>query len=443
MSIPKEPYLFDPAFERAVVTLCASKSRFWARIGYALDPDCMGLPASRLVLQACALIHREVGHGPTASMLVIQRLRRLMAEGKVALAQIHEAADVFDQAEDFGLPNEDDVAKELTPLIRRRMQSEAVMLSHDQYAKRGDFKIVVDLVNKASRVGEQDNSIGTIAGPAGFTEIDNMNSLVRLPTGVLDLDLQMVDGLHRGGLGVHLGGAADGKSMMLLHQTASGARDMKLFAGLATLELPKAVQLARLFANLTGVPTNQILSNPLDRAEAKRRMELMAPYIGAVVVEEFAPHATTVLDISDWADRCADQFGRPFDLLVVDYADKLHHQVRSDNEYERMKFVYEGLRRDLAVAKNMWCWTASQAARATKDQGKRLELHHVADSMHKVRVADVVITLNARDDGSQMLFFVAKNRLGRGRFQVGPVPTDFERARMVPASREFFDWTQV
>jgi hypothetical protein len=45
----------------------------------------------------------------------------------------------------------------------------------------------------------------------------------------------------------------------------------------------------------------------------------------------------------------------------------------------------------------MWCFTASQAGRPSKDQKKKVDLEHVADSMHKVRVADLVIkgvTLN-------------------------------------------------
>ena len=111
-----------------------------------------------------------------------------------------------------------------------------------------------------------------------------------------------------------------------------------------------------------------------------------------------------------------------------------------DNEYLAMRYVYEGLRRDIAVARGMWVWTASQASRPSKDSNKRLDLHHVADSMHKVRVADQIITLNPKDDGQQMEFFIAKNRMGKARFSVGPIVTDFEKARIVPRAREFQQW---
>lgn len=443
IALPKEPYSLDPLFEKAVVTLCACRPRFWSVVGYLLDPDCVGIPASKLVLQACVQIAKDIGHGPGSLLVTLQRVRQMMSDGKITLVQLQEVATLFDEAEDFGLPTEEDVIGVLAPILKRRAQSAAIVAAHDEFARKGDFKRIVDHLQRAELIGVQDMSVGTVVGPEGFAEIDQMGSMVRLPTGILELDLQLNDGLHRGGLGVVLGGSGDGKSQFLIHQSAEAMR-MKLFVGFATLELPKPVQLARLFANLTGVPINQILENASDRKEAQRRMEVMAPHIGACIIEEFPPHATTVKDIRDWIDRCADRYGRRFDLFSCDYGDKLHApNVKNDNEYLAMRYVYEGLRRDIAVEFDMWVWTGAQATRANKDQGKRLELHHVSDSTHKVRVADLVMTLNARDEGQQMLYFIAKNRLGKNRFQVGPIPTDFARARMVPAASEYFDWSKI
>lgn len=443
IQIQKEPYGFDPDFERAVVTLAASKRNFWSKIGYALDPESVSLPGSRLALETCGQLARELGHGPGSCLIVVQRLTRQMNDGKITLDQVRSVDALFEAAEDFGLPDVEVVVQELAPVIRRRMQSHAIMTAHDQYARRGDFRNVVEGLERAARVGLVDSSVGTLVGAAGFSEIDALSTLVRLPTGILELDMQMRDSLHRGGLGVWLGGSGDGKSQALINQAAYGMSREKLFVGVGTLELPRPVQLARLSANLTGIPTNQIMENAADKAEAKRRLEVMGPHIGMCIVEEFPPHATTVRDIVDWIDRVAEVYGRPFDLLCLDYGDKLYDpKVKGDNEYLAMRYVFEGLRRDVAVAYNMWVWTGAQAGRPTKDAGKRLELHHVSDSMHKVRVADIVVTLNARDEGAQLLYFVAKNRLGRSRFQVGPVPTDFERARMVPAASEFFDWSR-
>lgn len=441
--IPKEPYNLDPAFEAAVVTLAASRPRFWARVGHALDPDCLGSPAARLALQAVGLLARERGVGPASSLLTQQRVSRMVADGKITHAELVAVADLFDAAEDVGLPPDDAAADELAPILKRRAQSAAIVQAHDLFARKADLRPVVDALARADRLGAADATTGTLVGADSFDEIASMSSVQRLPTGVLELDLQLNDGLARRCFGVVLGASGDGKSQFLINQAAEGVRS-KLFVGFGTLELPKPVQLARFFANMTGVPFDLIMENPADRAEAKRRMAIMTPYVGACVMEEFPPHATTVRDIGDWCDRVADQYGRRFDLLCLDYADKMHDpRARADNTYLEMRYVYEGVRRDLAVDRDMWVWTGAQAARADKDSKKRLELNNVSDSMHKVRVADMVITLNARDEGTQMIYFVAKNRLGKSRFQVGPLPSDFERARLVPAPAEFFDWRSV
>ena len=56
--------------------------------------------------------------------------------------------------------------------------------------------------------------------------------------------------------------------------------------------------------------------------------------------------------------------------------------------------------------------------------------------MHKVPVSDLVQTLNVRDDGEQIMFYVAKNRTGKSRQQIGPLPHEFECGRIAPVLRD-------
>lgn len=436
------PYGMHPDFELLVAWFCASRPRFWARVGHLVDPDLLEQKDAKLVVQAVRLLSRDLAGGPSSSILVVQRLSRLHADGKIDAGQVAAAVDMLDAVEDAGLPDEEQVVAELAPVIKRRMQQSAVMAAADEYTKAGDFEDVRRMLDKAARVGSAVVVGGAKVGAAGFGEIDALQNLAKLPTGILELDMQLDDGTARGQLGVALGDSGGGKSQFLISQAAEGLR-RQLFVGVATLELPKPVQLARIFANLTGVPTKLILDNVQDRAEARRRVAVMEPHIGFGVVEEFSPHATSTADLIEWIDHQQSVAGRSMDLLVVDYADKLHEpRVKQvDNEYLAMRYVYEGLRRDIAVARNMWVWTASQATRPSKDSGKRLDLGHVADSMHKVRVSDLVLSLNPKDEGQQLIYYVAKNRMGRSRFQVGPIPTDWERGRSAPHVREWADWS--
>jgi hypothetical protein len=153
------------------------------------------------------------------------------------------------------------------------------------------------------------------------------------------------------------------------------------------------------------------------------------------VVRDFTPYATTLEDIKEWVDQCEQFYGRKMDLLVVDYADKVGAKAKKgeqqSNEYTSGRVVYEGLR-IYADARKMFCWTASQANRQ-KDRKKVLDLNDVADSLHKIRVADLVVTLNLQGEGeeTEVVLNIAKHRTGRSRVKIGPLPCAYELGQVV------------
>jgi len=57
----------------------------------------------------------------------------------------------------------------------------------------------------------------------------------------------------------------------------------------------------------------------------------------------------------------------------------------------------------------------------------------MADSAHKARIADIVVTLNKGEEG--ITYYVAKHRTDAGQQTVGPIPTDFVYGRICPTSR--------
>jgi len=50
-------------------------------------------------------------------------------------------------------------------------------------------------------------------------------------------------------------------------------------------------------------------------------------------------------------------------------------------------------------------------------------------------VVDIVVTLNYDDEAQEMTFFIAKNRTGRSRKEVGPLPVDFGCGAVAPVVR--------
>ena len=432
MATKVNPYGLDLTFERAVVSFECTSSRFHGRIGHALEPEALKLEASQIAVQAAHAIARDLGHGPDSSILLLQRLRRMNQEGKVTEDGIQDVIDLLDAADDAGLPDEESVISELTPLLRRRVQHSAVTTAMEDYAQRGDFDRVGKLIERAARLGKVDTSLGTVIGDESFREIENIRHLSRLPTGIMELDLKLDSGPPRGTESVIVGGSGAGKSMFLNHVTANSlllGQDVLY----ATLELPVAWECARLKSALTGVLTHRVLDGELETARAT--LAAMQGSLGTCVVKEFPAGITTVADIRQWVDDYADSVGHPPAVLVVDYGDKMKAEAsgpRSDvSSYKTGEIVFEGLRL-LAHERSMWCWTASQARRKQDKKEKRVELDDVADSLNKIRVADLVVTIARREADDEILYFIAKYRYGASDVTVGPLPHDWACGRMGP-----------
>jgi hypothetical protein len=213
---------------------------------------------------------------------------------------------------------------------------------------------------------------------------------------------------------------------MMLCQVAGASMRSSRHTAVATLELSEAQWVARVLANLTGLRINDV-------ALPEREQDLIARLnglggLGHCEVAQFTPEVTTVREILDWVDDVEQRRGVAIETLVVDYADLLGHSRKRD--YEGMREVYSTLREEFAVKRNGWVWTASQSRRkrkATERQGA----NDGADSQHKIRVADLWLTLDASEDGGEMSYRISKNR-GGARGSIVTLPTDFATAQLAP-----------
>ena len=85
-----------------MTTTCpaCTKPRVWGLIGEWLDGDCLQFDASRTALMAARLISAQSGRGPDSTLIVIQRLRALVNEGKLEREDVITVLEMFDAAED-------------------------------------------------------------------------------------------------------------------------------------------------------------------------------------------------------------------------------------------------------------------------------------------------------------------------------------------------------
>lgn len=438
-----EPYGFDPAWERALTFMACSRPLFWGRVAHAVDPDELGAAPAKLAFTIAGVLFREMGRGPEKPLAVIQRARGMYVDGKVTHEEVLALAEYFDAAEDAGLLSEEALANELVPLLKKRMHKQAVHTAAEDVRHDRDLTKTQALIDKANRLGEVDESLGVSLDPdALLDELARLQDLEYLALGVTELDIRLDGGLRKGCLGVVLGGPGAGKSMLLSHIAANALRS-GYFVAYATLELEAVDVTARVAANLTGLPTRALMRD--SRAVAPRLREALVPTkYGIWQAHYFAPLATTFPDVTSWVEELERRHGRPIDLLITDYGDKLGapktaSKGEKESSYGTGRAVFEPMRHYAVGHKGgpIWHWTASQATRKRDKSGsgqskRHLTLDDVADSMHKVRVPDMVIGIEFNEAENQVLLGVLKHRHGEPGARVGPYPGDFATGRVVP-----------
>jgi hypothetical protein len=441
----RSPYEFDPRFEACILFYCATDPKFWRQAGKELEVDCLELPTAKHVLDVCRHTYKENPSAAPSTLGVIQRLKATVSAGKLDPDMPGAVDDMFESVLELqpARPSVEAILRELLPLLKRRLHSKAIQTAHQEWATKGTFAGVRETLARAERLGRAEERPGVRVGSAGFSAIAEVGELERLPTGVFELD-QKIGGLWRGALGMWVAKSGGGKSMALVSQAATAIMHARRFTGFISLELPQSLQLARLYSHMTGVPVNLILDNALQRAEAQRRIEIIEQQIGMCEVAEFPMHGTTPADLDAWIEAKEQEHGLKMECLIVDYADLLVTPMpgKEVSDYMMMRYVYAQLQ-SIAKKRGMWIWTASQASRGSKSDQKPnayLGIDNVADSMNKVRIADMMLTLNMREE-NQIEIYVAKHRLGRADYAIGPLQTDFEHARLTPWAREdMFAW---
>ena len=426
------PYDFAPEFEAALVYLVCSDREVYSKVGALLSPKSLTDASAKLLVQAAQAVATDLGEGPNASVVVVQRLVGWRSEGKTTTEQVQAAVDYLDAVEDKGVPPAEATVQEAARILKRREEQRVLQKAMEVYAKRGDFSQIAKAAEAASRIGEQTHTLGTRLDASVFDELEALGKQDRLPTGCYELDHKLGGGLPRG-LTLFLGREKSGKSMVL-SSVAAEAYWRGRHVAIATLELSEALQKARVIANVTGVPIDEILAKS---PQARTRYSRVVDGCGELRVRYFAPE-TPVADITQWVERLGEESGKPVDLLIIDYIDLVGSGKASkdENDYKAQKVVTNRFR-DHANGKGYVAISASQARRSQAAKGsKHLDSEDAADSMHKIRVPDLVIAMRMEaDDKDHVDYFVTAARTGGDRVGTGPLPVFRAMGRMFPVDR--------
>jgi hypothetical protein len=438
-------YNLEPEFEAVVLYWCCTRPTFWTRIGAMLDPSALEHKWAKTLLKTCRQVANERGAGPSSVLEVSQRLSRQVHDGRLTRENVCEIAEFFEYADatvQKHNPTVEMVVGELVPLVRARVSGKIAETALDDYQK-GKFDRTRTLIDTIDSIGATTQITCDVLDESAFDDIARYGAASRLPTPIFEVNDIMGGGVHPETLSIVVAGPGAGKSMYLIDQTVLQTfHNPASLTCFATLELPLVLQKARIISNVVGVPITPMLEIEADRKRAQERFRYAKQFMGTVEFADFAPQTTQVKDVTAWVNNVQQRRGRAVDLVVIDYADKLGDaRVKADNTYLAMMYVYEGLRRDIAVDLKTRVWSASQSKSRDNKATALVDIQHVADSMHKIRVVDTCVTASAHEseDGlaREVSWFVAKSRLTEGRQGSAPLPADFGQARVVTRAERF------
>jgi len=428
-------YGFDSALEYTLVNLVAKSEAHWGSLGRHLDPAMFAERASGLIIAAVQSISDTTGSHPADTGIIVQRIRDWAGDKRVDIKQelLDQATAILAQTK-LGPVEAVQCVDAVLHTIKDKRRYAVTQDVLSRYATGADFLPILDAVSGIDSIGVGDVT-SSMSGDDGFDALIRMQGLKRIMTGTVELDAPYAlnGGLPRGGLGLLVGGSGSGKSIGLSEFAAAGIRQGYRTA-LISLELPKEWIYARTVASIIGWTDSQIMQFPV---EAKLAAKHACDW-SLLKVVRMEGGTTPVMQAVSWLRK-----NGPFDLVIVDYLDLLCKSSKDDQlgDYAVGGYVTKMLR---AYAEEADCalWSASQAIRRgnTRAGGKAskhqpLTLDDVAGSMHKIRIADVVLGLNTFDDVEgklQLMVSGLKHRLGRSGFTIGPVAPNYAIGQILP-----------
>jgi len=302
-------------------------------------------------------------------------------------------------------PDLDYIENMALDFFKNQMLKNAIVESVEILESSGDFDAIKTIIDNAMRAGAERNVGHEYAEEMAIEQrySEMARNTVETPWDVINELTQ--GGLASGELGVIVAPAGIGKTWILC---ALGGGAMKKGVNVVhySLELNEAYIGLRYDSVFTGI-ANQNLKYHMD--EVKEGIENIE---GELVVKYFPTKTASVNTLSAHLQKMK-MMGKPFDMVVVDYADILRDTGNAKEVRHALGNIYEDLR-GLAGEFEIPIWTASQANRSALDEDV-IEAQKISESYQKIMTADFVVSLSRKVEdkiGNTGRFHVIKNRFG-------------------------------
>lgn len=217
-----------------------------------------------------------------------------------------------------------------------------------------------------------------------------------ISTGLPWLDGVLDGGLSLGEMGLWLGYAKTGKSIMLNNLGAASCRQLRKTLHIVCEGSRKETEL-RYDAHFMDEWAHAVKRGEIDSGKYVQSWQRYQEMQDVLVIRAFTEKWDyTVSDVYEEIKSLEQDYGWAPEMIVLDYLDLLAGRERYDNETEKQKAVTRDLK---SLAKKGYrVWSASQARRPEKgaeDRPHWIFGRDIADAYEKIRTVDFAGSVNA------------------------------------------------
>lgn len=424
VSVGTPLFSFDQDFQSKIAALAIHDPKFVRKTTGLINPEYFEDYSEAFLVNAVSEYYQNYRRIPREPSVLAQVLKDAFTKSKTREDLRREVIEKYKILRKITLEDCDYVADKVAEFARHQAIQNAYVQSANMLEK-GRYEEAQKLMEKAFRTG--------VAGD--FEELDYWNDIDRrkkyridkesglikpngISTGIPKMDkLLYHKGWGRKELSVIMGAAKKGKSTGLGHFGVK-ASSLGYHALYVTLEVAKDIIAERTDANVSGVPINELTSTRIVEASEKVLEASDREDRGHYKIVEFASGSLSPSMLRRVLEKYRAD-GIIFDLIIVDYADIMRPDHLTNDAIENSKNVWLGLRA-IAFEEDAALLTATQTNRdGFKSDTAKAE--HVAEDFNKVRIADLLISINRTDEerekGEARLFFAASRNQG-GEFSI-------------------------
>ena len=411
------PFDFDEAFQSKIAAHSLRDLEFMRRVSHLIKPDYFENIGEAALVNMSVEFFRKYQAVPDAATCV--QLIKEKREKKLLKGEAYDAVKAsFRELYKTELMGGVYVAEKVAEFCRDKA-TENALLASVEFLNGKNFTKIHEVMKEALNVGmnEDGDEYDYFEKIADRTDrrLDMAAGKIK-PNGITTGYQRMDDLLYHKGWGkkeltLLMGGAKSGKTTALINfgRTAVMTGKNVLYV---TLEVAASIIADRLDASISDNEMRELSKSIHD---VRTKIEALKGKTGKFKIHEFPPGSFSPNMLRRLIERHKNK-GLIFDLIVLDYADLMIPDFRMNDAIENSKNVYTGLRA-IATEEDAAVLTATQTNRdGFKSTVAKAE--HVAEDFNKVRIADLVISINATEEekavGEARLYFAASRNQESG-----------------------------